>query len=90
MDWVLGRLGVGPAALFSGFKIKMKIETNATGVPLNMNPPPVPGSKVKRTRKPWVYKSELDRLQKKYNIVKYLALAGWFLLAIAVRTLTKL
>lgn len=35
------------------------------------------GGKVKRTRKPWVYKSKYDILERRYVIAKWLAFTGW-------------
>lgn len=40
---------------------------------------------VKRTRKPWVYKSEYDRLQNKYRILSWIAAIGWLAFLITLK-----
>lgn len=45
--------------------------------------------KIKRTRRPWVYKSEYDHLRHKYIGAKWLALVGWILFAIALKVILQ-
>lgn len=41
--------------------------------------------KNKRTRRPWVYKTDYDFLNTKYRIVKALAIAGWIVFLITLK-----
>lgn len=38
-----------------------------------------------RKRHPWVYKFDYDFLQKKYNILKWIAIVGWLAFALAIK-----
>lgn len=42
-------------------------------------------TKVKRNRRPWVYKDDFDRLQWKYSILKKIAIGLLIALSIAVK-----
>lgn len=43
-------------------------------------------TKIKRTRKPWVYKSEYDKLVRKYTIAFGLAGLGWMIAILLIVT----
>lgn len=61
-------------------KIKPKITITTSGTDSTYTI-----GKPKRKRKEWVYKSEYDRLKRKYSILTWIAAVGWFGLLIALK-----
>lgn len=56
-----------------------------TDTPTGAPPPTVDQCKIKRARRPWVYKSDFDRLQRKYNILAWIAALGWLAFIVALK-----
>lgn len=50
--------------------IRLELTSSSVGATLTINKP-------KRTRKPWVYKSDYELLKKKYDTVCLAAFWGW-------------
>jgi hypothetical protein len=47
--------------------------------------PTIQESKPKRKRRPWVYKSDFNRLQRKYNILAWIAALGWLAFIVTLK-----